>query len=388
MIITTNYPHNQEELSSELDLLLHRIGNIEIKKENTTGGLFFNVSSADENIPNIKLLLNQVGEQQTLRCEIIGNINQYIVHEFIQKTRKLFRLLYLEVTDPITGHIKYKLSQPDHKEKDLYTIYKKEIFKFHYPREDGRLLILLDQGKIDFPSIRKKEVSQIPHPINREKPIVQKRAIEKLVITAEEVLTSESIDSRAPETKPKILSSSKGVTQPSSEIENSNQNIQSKDTASVGKTASSILILQDQSSLTQKEQIVMKLVEEKPNKKVQSKGLKKELSWDQDSIRDILRSLVNKNFLYVRAAWYIVRESDESLTDFVSEIPLEERLKNLTPKEWKIFDILDKRPGRKAQARMLIKETKMTKDNLKKLLRNMVTKDILFVYAAWYIIKE
>ena len=127
---------------------------------------------------------------------------------------------------------------------------------------------------------------------------------------------------------------------------------------------------------------------EKPNRKVQSKGLTKELSWDQETIRNVLRSLVAKDHLYVRAAWYIVKEADEDLVDFKSKIPLDERLSRMTPKERKIYDILAKRPGRKAQARMLIRESKMAKDNLKKLLRNMVAKDILYVYAAWYIIKD
>ena len=132
------------------------------------------------------------------------------------------------------------------------------------------------------------------------------------------------------------------------------------------------------------------MVESKPNKKVQSKGLRKELpTMDQDSIRNILRSLVAKGLLYVRSAWYIVKEDpSEDTWDIASETPIAERLQSLTPKEKRIYEILEKRPGNKAQARMLIKETKMTKENLKKLLRNMVAKDVLFVYAAWYCIKE
>ena len=132
------------------------------------------------------------------------------------------------------------------------------------------------------------------------------------------------------------------------------------------------------------------MVKSRQNRKVQSKGLRKDLpSVDQDAIRDVLRSLVSRGLLYVRSAWYIVKENPEEDTwDIFSDTPIDERLKSLSQKERKVYDILFKRAGKKAQARMLMKDTKMTKENLKKLLRNMVAKDLLYVYAAWYCIKE
>ncbi|MFW9928480.1 MAG: hypothetical protein ACFFD1_03730, partial [Candidatus Thorarchaeota archaeon] len=141
-------------------------------------------------------------------------------------------------------------------------------------------------------------------------------------------------------------------------------------------------------SLSVNEKFILDLIEKKPKQKVQSKGLKKEISnLDQGEIKEILRSLVAKGFLFVEAAWYIRKDPNEVI-EKKSEKPLEERIKLLNSKEKKVFEILSKREGNKAQARMLTKSTKMNKDNIKKILRDMVMKDVLYVDAAWYVIKE
>ncbi|MHA2362465.1 MAG: hypothetical protein ACXAC7_00810, partial [Candidatus Hodarchaeales archaeon] len=275
--------------------------------------------------------------------------------------------------DPKTGQIKFNVSIADHKE-GLYDYYKKEIFKYHYPREDGRLLILLDQGKTYLP----RPQLIVPQPISR-KPVTRIPVTHKTKLP--EIASETQISA-----EPGVIQSD-----PSSLSIEQTQISESINDVSIDATRPIIKgrKKKERLTLTPREQMVLKLVESKPNKKVQSKGLRKQVNLDQEGIRNILRSLVAKNYLYVRAAWYIVKEEpDEDLSDFTSEIPLEDRLKRLTPKERKIFDILDKRSGRKAQARMLVKETKMTRENLKKLLRNMVTKDVLYVYAAWYVIKD
>lgn len=140
-------------------------------------------------------------------------------------------------------------------------------------------------------------------------------------------------------------------------------------------------------SLSPIEERVLRVIESKPKQKVQSKGLKKDLLvLDQLIIKQTLRSLVRKGYLYVDAAWYIRKDPNE-IIELASSKSLDERVKNLSPKEKKVFDILYNREGRKAQARMLMKGTKMSKENLKKILRDLVAKDVLYVQAAWYIIK-
>lgn len=390
----------------KIQAVLLRIDGVNIRTHQTTGGILITTSSVGSSIPKISLILNQLGGQQTIRCEIIGNITQYVVDDFVTNLQNDldFRIIYLEVTDPTTGQIKYKLSINKIKKSSLYNIYRKEIFKFHYPREDGRLILLLDQGKIILLSRSKQEPQQATHFIRRS------TKIKKTIQTEEAKHYQPTIENNLSKTlseNDKLLSDS-GLTENTekSEIPDYDNIPKTPDNFSdqselilKGKSSHS-KVERDQVSdiklgkrnkqlpLTQKEQNVLKLVNEKPNKKVQSKGLKKELSWDQETIRNVLRSLVAKDHLYVRAAWYIVKEADEDLVDFKSKIPLDERLSRMTSKERKIYDILATRLGRKAQARMLIRESKMAKDNLKKLLRNMVAKEILYVYAAWYIIKD
>ena len=364
---------SQEEIVKRLRAL---DPSIDVQERDMIAGHLIEAQSPDGNIPTVNILLNEINGQLIIRLEIIGNITQYTVDEVITYLQKNFEISYLEVTDPRTGLIKFSLSKKS-KSTNLFEIYKRELFKFHYPRDDGRLILLYDQGSIWIHPVVKRVVSkpQIlkkplqPKPIAIKKEILVKKPTPKV---EEEKLKE------PPVPEPAIESTVKEVTEPAP----------AEKTAT--ESAALKRALKAKLDLSQKEQTILKLVESKPNKKVQSKGLRKELpSMDQDTIRNILRSLVAKGLLYVRSAWYIVKEDpSEDTWDIASETPIEERLQSLTPKERKIYEILEKRPGNKAQARMLIKETKMTKENLKKLLRNMVAKDVLFVYAAWYCIKE
>ncbi len=341
----------------------------------SSAGHRIDAKSSDENIPTVNIILNEISGGLLGRLEIIGNITQYIVDEIVTFLQKNFNLAYLEVTDPKTGLIKFSLSKKS-KEMNLFEIYKRELFKYHYPRDDGRLMVLYDQGKFwSHPIIK----SPLQKPPTLKKPSLLRPSISK----------KPSIPQA--KVKPKVepvpeTQSAKVLEKPTiKETEEPVKEVVKKQEQETVKVAPKLKL-----DLSQREQMILKLVESKPNKKVQSKGLRKELpSLDQDTIRNILRSLVAKGLLYVRSAWYIVKEDpSEDTWDIASVTPLEERLQNLTPKEKRIYEILEKRPGNKAQARMLVKETKMTKENLKKLLRNMVAKDILYVYAAWYCIKE
>ena len=348
---------------------------IDVQEASSLAGDLIEAKSSDVNIPTVNIILNEIGGGLIGRLEIIGNITQYIVDEIVTFLQKNFSLAYLEVTDPRTGLIKFSLSKKS-KDMNLFEIYKRELFKFHYPRDDGRLMVLYDQDTFWSHPIVKTVPSRPPvvKKLEPVKPVVIKKPITKQVST-----------------KPLL------ETKPKSELVPINQKVEHEKIAAESVEISETIekepakkAVKIKLDLSQREQMILKLVETKPNKKVQSKGLRKELpSLDQDTIRNILRSLVAKGLLYVRSAWYIVKEDpSEDTWDIASETPLEERLQNLTPKERRIYEILEKRPGNKAQARMLVKETKMTKENLKKLLRNMVAKDILYVYAAWYCIKE
>lgn len=372
---------NTETGLSNVDLRLKEFKNEVIRKirsldpgmevlesENNPAGYFIDAKSNDENIPILNLMLNEINKDITIRLEAIGNITQYIIDEAISYIlRNNFKLIFLEVTDPKTGLVKFSLYRKDNSSNNLFKIYKHELFKFHYPRDDGRLVLFFDQGNLWVtPVIQQRVKSSLKRPLAvrpvvSTKKVIQKK--EKAIKIKEEVVIAE----------PDLMA-------------------KPTETTEIIEPVTKVIIksLKDLADLSQKELTVFKLVESRPNKKVQSKGLRKDLqAMDQDAIRNILRSLVARGLLYVRSAWYIVKEDPaEDTWDIASDTPIEERLQSLNAKEKKIYDILDSRPGHKAQARMLVKETKMTKDNLKKLLRNMVAKDVLFVYAAWYCLKE
>lgn len=345
------------------------------EKGEILAGHLIEATSPDGNIPTVNIIINELNSKLIVRLEIIGNITQYIVDEVITYLQKNFNLSYLEVTDPRTGLIKFSLSKKN-KSSNLFEIYKRELFKFHYPRDDGRLILLYDQGTLWV------------HPV--VKTVTSKPQIMKKPFTPKPSGIKREVSTKTPTTP--IKTPVKEPSVPEHKVESPAKEVAEQPDAPKTLADSPALkrATKTKLDLSKNEQTILKLVESKPNKKVQSKGLRKELpSMDQDTIRNILRSLVAKGLLYVRSAWYIVKEDpSEDTWDIASETPIEERLQSLTPKERKIYEILEKRAGNKAQARMLIKETKMTKENLKKLLRNMVAKDVLFVYAAWYCIKE
>ena len=372
----TSYSNDLELTKEDIIKRLRALDpTIDVQESPSLPGHLIEANSSDINIPTVNIILNEINNGLIVRLEIIGNITQYIVDEIITFLQKNFNLAYLEVTDPRTGLIKFSLSKKS-KEMNLFEIYKRELFKFHYPRDDGRLMVLYDQASFWIHPVVKSTVEkqQMVKKIDSTKQIPIKKPS---ILQVKAKSKAESLT----ETKSSVL---KEKSEPKEKIKpfKETQAVPDKET---GKKVERLKL-----DLSQREQTILKLVESKPNKKVQSKGLRKELpSMDQDTIRNILRSLVAKGLLYVRSAWYIVKEDpSEDTWDIASETPLEERLQNLTPKEKRIYEILEKRPGNKAQARMLVKETKMTKENLKKLLRNMVAKDILYVYAAWYCIKE
>lgn len=372
----TSYSNDLELTKEEIIKRIRALDpSIDVQELPSLAGQMIDAKSTDTNIPTVNIILNEINGGLLGRLEIIGNITQYIVDEIISYLQKNFSLAYLEVTDPKTGLIKFSLSKKA-KDMNLFDIYKRELFKYHYPRDDGRLMVLYDQETFwSHPVVK----SGLKKPQSLKRPALLRPSIAKKPLTPP--IKSKPKSEPIPQPKPKPEPVKAEVEETPVPVKEPIKPSEPK----VVKIAPKLKL-----DLSQREQMILKLVESKPNKKVQSKGLRKELpSLDQDTIRNILRSLVAKGLLYVRSAWYIVKEDpSEDTWDIASETPLEERLQNLTPKERRIYEILEKRPGNKAQARMLVKETKMTKENLKKLLRNMVAKDILYVYAAWYCIKE
>lgn len=346
---------------------------IEVDEREFLAGHMIEAKSSNENIPTVTIILNEINNGLLCRLEITGNITQYIVDEIVTFLQKNFTIAYIEVTDIRSGLIKFSLPKKA-KDANLFEIYKRELFKFHYPRDDGRLVVLYDQNSFwTFPVVKTISKQSVP----------MKKALMPKVLSSKKAPLSAISPIKKKEVSLKVSKESKDLL--------TEETVPKKTETPLDiETQMQKKISRPKLDLSQKEQTILKLVESKPNKKVQSKGLRKELpAMDQDAIRNVLRSLVAKGLLYVRSAWYIVKEDpSEDTWDIASETPIAERLLSLTPKERRIYEILEKRPGNKAQARMLIKETKMTKENLKKLLRNMVAKDVLFVYAAWYCIKE
>ena len=408
--------------------IISRIGkNYSYKEIESSAGfqLLAIPESKNSNLPKIRLILNFLGEITTVRFEATGNLSHYVIEEIMTKSLNQLNPIDIELTELQTGRIRIQLNKRKSPSNRLYPLFKRD-FNAYYANDEGRLLILLDDEpdptdsiaiSADPLKIKPKTSSYVTRP-GKGLPSTSKKSISERKANIEpDLKKSDTLDSQATVedlSKQKVTGTGKTKTDTIStqEIENKTERIPKTKGRRKKKRKSTMSPTRDETddnevssleeeskkpqllfdnelqSITTSEKLVLDLIDKKPKRKVQSKGLKKELSnMEQAEIKDILRSLVNKGFLYVQAAWYIRKDPDEKIVQ-KSKVPLDTRLKKLNAKEKKIFDILNKREGRKAQARMLMKGTKMSKDNLKKILRDMVAKDVLYVEAAWYIILE
>ncbi|OLS23003.1 MAG: hypothetical protein HeimC3_27000 [Candidatus Heimdallarchaeota archaeon LC_3] len=377
------------------------------------------------NLPQIRLILNFLGEITTVRFEATGNLSHYVIEEIITKSLDQLNPIEIELTELHTGRIRIQLNKRKFPSNRLYPLFLKD-FNTYYANDEGRLLILLDDEpdpassiaiSADPLKIRPKTSSYVTRPAKSRvtttnETISGQRTEIKSDLTESDLsdfqTISEAISSKIPMKEEEIESKDIPIPDLENKIERTiktkgrkkkkrkTSSIISTDeveerpiTSEIEKSRESPVSVKDeQQTATTNEKLVLNLIDKKPKRKVQSKGLKKELAnMEQAEIKDILRSLVSKGFLYVQAAWYIRKDPDEKIVQ-KSKVPLDTRLKKLNTKEKKIYDILNKREGLKAQARMLMKGTKMSKDNLKKILRDMVAKDVLYVEAAWYIILD
>ncbi|MHA1990046.1 MAG: hypothetical protein ACW981_03445 [Candidatus Hodarchaeales archaeon] len=386
------------------------------------------------NLPDIRLILNFLGEIITVRFEATGNLSHYVIEEVMLKVFPNLNPIEIELTELETGRIRITLNKKKYPSKKLYPIFKREFFSY-YANDEGRLLILLDNEPDPTSSIAvsadplkirpktstyatrppqislqkgKKLPNAIPDPIQSEQEELlvedsKEKFSERAEIIEDEISVSEQVEiSEETHITDKESLLSEKIEEKETKIvsrgrkKKKSRTVKSKDREIIVEKENQIMTEKTEEfvqpdlqeyDLTKNEKLVLDLIDAKPKRKVQSKGLKKELpSLEQLEIKEILRSLVLKGYLYVEAAWYLRKQPDEVI-EKKSGVPLTERLKRLNAKERKVFDILNRREGNKAQARMLIRPTKMSKDNLKKILRDMVAKDVLFVEAAWYIVK-
>lgn len=176
-------------------------------------------------------------------------------------------------------------------------------------------------------------------------------------------------------------------------------------------TPSSIEPVQEESEqlapsdvLSENERTVIEAIQARPKKKAQSNLLVKPTGFDQETLRQILRSLVKKGILVVQSGWYSVRDipstiqlqkkklEKESTTasslplqadEIPSPIPTEV---SLTDNEKLVISAIRARPKRKAQSNLLTRPTGLDRDTLRQILRGLVERGILTVSYGWYIL--
>ena len=150
--------------------------------------------------------------------------------------------------------------------------------------------------------------------------------------------------------------------------------------------------------LTPEEISTIKAIKSRPNLKAQSNLLTRPTGLKQSILKEVLRNLVDKGILRVSYGWYILKDKhileqkrgsrpmDSSIIS-APELQIPKGLK-LTNSEIKVIQALLQRPQYKAQSNLLTSEVKLTKDQIKQVLRNLVEKDICKVTYGWYTLKN
>ncbi|MHA2319169.1 MAG: hypothetical protein ACXAC6_15595 [Candidatus Hodarchaeales archaeon] len=150
--------------------------------------------------------------------------------------------------------------------------------------------------------------------------------------------------------------------------------------------------------LTPEEISTIKAIKSRPNLKAQSNLLTRPTGLKQSILKEVLRNLVDKGILRVSYGWYILKDkhileqkrgsqSPGSGTAETTELVLPKGY-NLTKSEVDVIQALLRRPQFKAQSNLLTSEVKLSKDQIKQVLRDLVEKEICKVTYGWYALKN
>jgi DNA-binding MarR family transcriptional regulator len=151
--------------------------------------------------------------------------------------------------------------------------------------------------------------------------------------------------------------------------------------------------------LTPEEIATIKAIKSRPNLKAQSNLLTRPTGLKQSILKEVLRNLVDKGILRVSYGWYILKDKHileqkrGKITTTDSSKPSKPSMSipkqfKLTDSEVQVIQALLQRPQFKAQSNLLTSEVKLSKDQIKQVLRNLVEKDICKVTYGWYALKD
>ncbi len=150
--------------------------------------------------------------------------------------------------------------------------------------------------------------------------------------------------------------------------------------------------------LTPEEISTIKAIKSRPNLKAQSNLLTRPTGLKQSILKEVLRNLVDKGILRVSYGWYILKDkhileqkrgpqSSGQVTTKSTELVVPKGY-NLTKSEVDVIQALLQRPQFKAQSNLLTSEVKLSKDQIKQVLRDLVEKQICKVTYGWYALKN
>ncbi|PWI49634.1 hypothetical protein CEE45_00450 [Candidatus Heimdallarchaeota archaeon B3_Heim] len=150
--------------------------------------------------------------------------------------------------------------------------------------------------------------------------------------------------------------------------------------------------------LTSEEIATIKAIKSRPNLKAQSNLLTRPTGLKQSILKEVLRNLVDKGILRVSYGWYILKDkhileqkrgslSSDTSTPPTPDLKIPKGFK-LSDSEIQVIQALLQRPQYKAQSNLLTSEVKLSKDQIKQVLRDLVEKDICKVTYGWYTLKN
>ncbi|MHA2154460.1 MAG: hypothetical protein ACXABU_03910 [Candidatus Hodarchaeales archaeon] len=150
--------------------------------------------------------------------------------------------------------------------------------------------------------------------------------------------------------------------------------------------------------LTSEEIATIKAIKSRPNLKAQSNLLTRPTGLKQSILKEVLRNLVDKGILRVSYGWYILKDkhileqkrgslASESVIQSTPDLNIPKGFK-LSDSEIQVIQALLLRPQYKAQSNLLTSEVKLSKDQIKQVLRELVEKDICKVTYGWYTLKN
>ena len=87
-------------------------------------------SIKSSNLPNIRLILNFLGDITTIRFEATGNLSHYVIEEIMLKVFTNLNPIEIELAELETGRIRINLNKKKYPSKKLYPIFKREFFSW------------------------------------------------------------------------------------------------------------------------------------------------------------------------------------------------------------------------------------------------------------------